>query len=216
MALRNEWLFGVPHGSLLGSFILLKHSLFLTVRLAVFFYSTFFFWFVKQLILFLFFSEGRPARFPDLLPEAGNVLLLEGPPGSGKTTAAHILVSSWTDGPKHAISNLVDLGFIDLLVYVDCSTVKGDLFEEITAQLSLSEKPSGELRTVLSGSSMTLLLLDGYKEGQHLFDETVRRFISERGSCRVLVTSCSGDCPTLKQTLGSGGILTLQAQCAKY
>lgn len=155
-------------------------------------------------------------RLLDLLPEASEVLLLEGPPGSGKTTTAHILVLSWAESSKHAVSNLVDLDFINLVVYVNCSSVKGDLFQEMRAQLSLSEKSSEELRTVLSGSSTALVLMDGYKEGNHLFDESVRRFLSERGSCRVLVTSCSGDCPTLKQTLGSGGVLKLQAQSAKY
>uniref|UniRef100_A0A3Q2PDX0 Programmed cell death 1 ligand 1 n=1 Tax=Fundulus heteroclitus TaxID=8078 RepID=A0A3Q2PDX0_FUNHE len=158
-------------------------------------------------------NEGLPVRLQDLLPNAGEVLLLEGPPRSGKTTAAHILLSSWTA----ADSGFLDAGFLDLLVYVNCDTMKGDLFQEATAQLALSEKISAEqLRTVLSRSNKTLLLLDGYKEGNHFCDETLRRFLSERGSCRVLVTSCLGDCPVLKQTLKTEGTLTLQMQSAKY
>lgn len=153
-------------------------------------------------------------RLQDVLPNAGEILLLEGSPGSGKTTVAHIVLSSWTD----AASNLFDAGFLDILVYVKCSAVEGDLFQEATTQLSLSKKISAEeLRTVLSRSSnRTLLLLDGYKEGNHIFDETLRRFLSERGSCRVLVTSCLDDCPVLKQSLKTGGILQLQQQSAKY
>ncbi|KAM4719232.1 programmed cell death 1 ligand 1-like [Anableps anableps] len=158
-------------------------------------------------------NEGLPLRLQDLLPNAGELLLLEGPPGSGKTTVAHILLSSWTD----AASKFLDAGFLDLLMYVNCSTMKGDLFQEATTQLSLSKKISvGELRTILSRSNKTLLLLDGYKEGNHFFDETLKRFLSERGSCRVLVTSCLGDCPMLKQNLKTRGTLKLQMQSAKY
>lgn len=158
-------------------------------------------------------NEGLPVRLQDLLPNAGEILLLEGSPGSGKTTVAHIVLSSWSD----AASNLIDAGFLDLLVYVSCNMVEGDLFQEATTQLSLSKKISAEeLMTVLSQSNRTLLLLDGYKEGNHIFDETLRRFLSERGTCRVLVTSRLDDCPVLKQSLKTGGILQLQQQSAKY
>ncbi|KAK5620189.1 hypothetical protein CRENBAI_000686, partial [Crenichthys baileyi] len=158
-------------------------------------------------------NEGLPVRLQGLLPNAGEILLLEGPPRSGKTTIANILLSSWTD----AASKFFDASILDLFMYVNCSTVKADLFQEATSQLSLSEKKSAEeLRTVLSQSNRTLLLLDGYKEGNHCFDETLRRFLSERGACRILVTSCLGDCPVLKQTLKTEGILKLQIQSAKY
>ncbi|MEQ2172012.1 hypothetical protein GOODEAATRI_016548, partial [Goodea atripinnis] len=159
------------------------------------------------------FSEGLPVRLQGLLPNAGEILLLEGPPRSGKTTVANILLSSWTN----AASKFFDASILDLFMYVNCSTVKADLFQEATSQLSLSEKISAEeLRTVLSQSNKTLLLLDGYKEGNHCFDETLRRFLSERGTCRILVTSCLGDCPVLKQTLKTEGTLKLQIQSAKY
>ncbi|MEQ2299371.1 hypothetical protein AMECASPLE_014440 [Ameca splendens] len=158
-------------------------------------------------------NEGLPVRLQGLLPNAGEILLLEGPPRSGKTTVANILLSSWTD----AASKFFDASILDLFMYVNCSTVKADLFQEATSQLSLSEKISAEeLRTVLSQSNKTLLLLDGYKEGNHCFDETLRRFLSERGACRILVTSCLGDCPVLKQTLKTEGTLKLQIQSAKY
>ncbi len=170
------------------------------------------------LLVFLFVSKGQPVNLQALLPEAGETVFLEGAPGSGKTTVAHILVSSWTEGPSHALSDLLDLRALQLLIYVDCSKVNGDLFREIITQLSLTEKISteDELRTVLTRSSEALLLLDGYREGNQFFDESLRKFLSERGGCRMLVMACPGHCPTLKDTVGTGGVLELQTQIVKY
>ncbi|XP_078126919.1 butyrophilin-like protein 1 isoform X1 [Sander vitreus] len=158
-------------------------------------------------------NKNQPVNLQALLPEAGETLFLEGPSGSGKTTVAHILVSSWTEMPTHALSNLLDLSTLRLLLYVDCSKVTGDLFQEITIQLSLTEKISeDELRAVLTRSSEALLLLDGYREGKHFFDKSLRKFLTEKGGCRVLVMACPGHCPTLKNTVGTEGVLQLQTQ----
>ncbi|KAM9338166.1 uncharacterized protein ABDE67_017725 [Symphorus nematophorus] len=163
-------------------------------------------------------SKSQPVNLQALVPEAGETLFLEGPTGSGKTTIAHILVSSWTQGSPHGLSDVLNLSNLRLLLFVDCSKVKGDLFQEITTQLSLTKKISteDELRTVLTRSSEILLLLDGYREGNQFFDESLKRFLSERGGCRVLVTACPGHCPTLKDTVGTGGVLELQTQTVKY
>ena len=144
-----------------------------------------------------------------LLPEAGEVVFLEGPPGSGKTTA-NILVSSWTEDPTHAVSKLLNLSTVRYLFNVDCSRVKGDLFQEIKMQLSLMQKTGDELRTLLT--SEALLVLDGYREGNHLFDESVKKFLMEREGCRVLVTSCPGQCPILNDTVVTGRTLQIQNQ----
>ncbi|TKS84584.1 Programmed cell death 1 ligand 1 [Collichthys lucidus] len=173
---------------------------------------------VKELPQRLQNNEGRPVSLQALLPEAGEMLFLEGLPGSGKTTVAYILVSSWTEGATHSLSNVLDLSTLQLLLYVDCTKAKGDLFQEIMTQLSLREKISkeDELRTVLTGSSEALLLLDGYREGNKSFDESLKMFLSEKGRCRVLVTACPGHCPTFRDTVGTGGVLELQIPVVKY
>uniref|UniRef100_A0A8C2XGL8 Uncharacterized protein n=2 Tax=Cyclopterus lumpus TaxID=8103 RepID=A0A8C2XGL8_CYCLU len=158
-------------------------------------------------------NKGQPVNLQALLPEARETFFLEGPPGSGKTTIAHIVVSSWAEGSTHALANLLDLRTLPLLFFVDCSKVKGDLFQEITIQLSLMEKISTEdqLRTVLARSSEALLLLDGYREGNQFFDESLRKYLMDKGGCRVLVTACPGHCPALKDTVETEGVLQLQA-----
>ncbi|XP_040915325.1 uncharacterized protein LOC121195737 [Toxotes jaculatrix] len=163
-------------------------------------------------------NERQAVKLQALLPEAGEILFLEGPSGSGKTTVAHVLISSWAEGPAHALSDLLNLSILRILIYVDCSNVKGDLFQEIVTQLSLTEKTSTEykLRTVLTRSSGTLLLLDGYREGNRSFDESLKTFLRERAGCRVLVMACPGHCPTLKETVGTGAVLMLQTQTVKY
>ncbi|XP_061589395.1 butyrophilin subfamily 2 member A2-like [Cololabis saira] len=172
---------------------------------------------VEELLQRLHNNEGHPVTLQDVLPEAGEVVLLEGTPESGKASITHLLMLSWTEGPTQSASNSLDLSRVEVFIYVNCSKVKGELFQEIIAQVSLSEKISTkELQTMLSRSRKSLLLLDGYREGDNSFDESLRSFLSERGNCKVLITTCSGQCPTLKQTLGSDRVLSLQIHYAKY
>lgn len=153
-----------------------------------------------------------------LVPEAGETLFLEGPAGSGKTSVAYFLVSSWTEGSTHALSSFLDLNILKLLLYVECSTVKGDLFQEIMTQNSLGEiiPTEEDLRTMLNTSSETLLLLDGYREENTFFDESLKKFLSERGGCRVLVMTSQEQCPLLKEKVGTVRELKLQKQIVKY
>ncbi|XP_076019665.1 uncharacterized protein LOC143010939 isoform X2 [Genypterus blacodes] len=157
-------------------------------------------------------SKGKPVSLQALIPEAGEALLLEGPPESGKTTAAQILVSSWVEGPTHTFSKLLDPSGLQLLFYVDCTKVKGDLYREVRTQLSLwgTFPTEDELGAALCRGGDALLVLDGYREGTQEFDESLRRFLRDRGDCRVLVTACTGHCPHLRETVGTAGLLKLQ------
>nr|ALJ30164.1 B7-H1/DC [Paralichthys olivaceus] len=155
-------------------------------------------------------SDGQVMKLQALHPEAGETLFLEGPPESRKMTIAQILVSSWTEGR----TDLLDLSTLQLLVYVNCSAVEGDLIQEIMTQCSLINKSTeNELRTVLTrASGEALLLLDGYREENKTFDESLKRFLSERGGCRVLVMASPANCHSLKEACGTGEMLRLEAQ----
>uniref|UniRef100_A0A3B5L6T6 Ig-like domain-containing protein n=1 Tax=Xiphophorus couchianus TaxID=32473 RepID=A0A3B5L6T6_9TELE len=121
--------------------------------------------------------------------------LREGLPGSGKTTVADILLSSWTN----AASIFLDASFLDLLMYVNCTTWKVTCSRKQECGSILVEKISAEkLRTILSQSNKTL------------------RFLSERGYYRALVTSFACDCPVLEQDLKTRGTLKCQEQSTKY
>lgn len=174
--------------------------------------------FTLSFLYLFFFSEGQSVTLQALLPDVGGTLLLEGPSGSGKTILAHMLVSSWTEGPTDALADLLDLSALRLLLHVDCSTEKRDLFQEMTSPLPPRGKvlTEDQLRTVLTRSNSSLLLLDGYREGNFYFDESLRRFLGERKGCRVLVMSRPEHCPTFKKTVGTEGLLKLQTQTAKY
>lgn len=150
-------------------------------------------------------SRGQPVGLQALLPGPEQTLFLEGPPGSGKTSVAQLLAFSCSSGPSY-----VDLSGIRLLVLLDCDKVKGHLLQEITRLLPASERWTEEgLRAVLAPSGEVLLLLDGYREGQQDFDQSLRRFLQERSGCRVLITACPGQYCTLKDACAGAAVLQL-------
>lgn len=171
--------------------------------------------YLNSSFLTIFFSQGLPVKPHAVLPKPGQTLILEGLPGSGKTTLVRTLVTSWTAGPTHPLFEVLDLGAIRLLLHVDCSKVKDDFFQEVRTQLSLAEKIlEDKLRTVLTGSEDVLLLLDGYREGNFIFDGSLMKFLCGQGGCRVLITSCPGQCPAIKEAVRPAGVLQLQTQTA--
>ncbi|XP_055081710.1 CD276 antigen homolog [Periophthalmus magnuspinnatus] len=165
---------------------------------------------VKKPYFPLYHIDGQQLNLNDLVPANGEALLLEGPEGSGKTTLIHRLVFSWTQLP---VSDLTDLNHLLLVFYVDGSNTNSNLLDEIITQLSLKEVVTeNDLKNVLTTG--TLLIVDGYKEGNLLFDESLQRFLFDRGGCRVLITT-SQKHSKVKEIVGTGATVTLQIQRQK-
>lgn len=145
------------------------------------------------------------------MPDPGQTLILEGPPGSGKSSVAQLLALSWAAGPSHGPSSPVDLSAVGLLVHLDCADVKGHLLQEIARLLpeEWGAQTEEELRAALAESPEVLLLLDGYCEGNEAFDQSLQTFLRERSGCRVVVTARPGQCCTLKDACVGAAVLQL-------
>ncbi|TWW65981.1 T-lymphocyte activation antigen CD80 [Takifugu flavidus] len=134
-----------------------------------------------------------------------------GTAGEREDDRSQFLAFSRAAGSSNAPSGAIDLSGVHLVVHLDCSKVKGHLLQEVTRLLSAEEKVpmEEELRAALAGSSEVLLLLDGYREGNQVFDESLKRFLRDRSGCRVLIMACPGQCRALKDTCTSAGVLRL-------
>ncbi|ROL46781.1 Programmed cell death 1 ligand 1 [Anabarilius grahami] len=144
-------------------------------------------------------KEGQSLNISSILPDKKQTILLLGEPGSGKTTVAQILSSCWA---RRITADAFNIHRLHLVVLVDCSRAEGDFFQVVKASINY-EKPLdvSDLRETLLGPTDCLLILDGYQEGNKVLDETLEGFLTERQTCRVLVTSHPGQCPALERTI---------------
>ncbi|XP_016295547.1 programmed cell death 1 ligand 1 [Sinocyclocheilus anshuiensis] len=144
-------------------------------------------------------KEGRSLNISSILPDKKEIILLLGEPGCGKTSMAQILSSCWAE---RTTTDPFNIRRLHLVFQVDCTRAKGDFFQVIKSSVSY-EKPLdvSELRETLLGLTDCLLILDGYQEGNKDLDETLEWFLTERQTCRVLVTSHPGKCPALEKNV---------------
>ncbi|XP_042634460.1 uncharacterized protein LOC109076482 isoform X2 [Cyprinus carpio] len=142
-------------------------------------------------------KEGRSLHISSILPDKKETILLLGEPGSGKASVAQILSSCWAES---TMTDPFNIRRLHLVFHVDCSRAKGDFFQVVKSNIS-HEKPLdvSEFRETLLGTTDCLLILDGYQEGNKDLDETLEWFLTERQTCRVLVTSHPGKCPALEK-----------------
>uniref|UniRef100_A0A8C1ZGM3 Si:ch211-241b2.5 n=1 Tax=Cyprinus carpio TaxID=7962 RepID=A0A8C1ZGM3_CYPCA len=141
--------------------------------------------------------KSRSLHISSILPDKKETILLLGEPGSGKASVAQILSSCWAES---TMTDPFNIRRLRLVFHVDCSRAKGDFFQVVKSNIS-HEKPLdvSEFRETLLGTTDCLLILDGYQEGNKDLDETLEWFLTERQTCRVLVTSHPGKCPALEK-----------------
>ncbi|XP_051536917.1 programmed cell death 1 ligand 1 [Myxocyprinus asiaticus] len=144
----------------------------------------------------LYTKEGQSLNIASILPDKRQTILLLGEPGSGKTTVAQIMSSCWV---QSITTDPFNIHRLQPVVLVDCSEAQGDFFQVVKSSMT-PETPLDEcdLKEMLLGPTDCLVILDGYREGNTDLDETLRTFLSERQTCRVLVTSRTGECPALE------------------
>ncbi|XP_051733133.1 programmed cell death 1 ligand 1 [Ctenopharyngodon idella] len=144
-------------------------------------------------------KEGQSLNISSILPDKKQTILLLGEPGSGKTTVAQILSSCWA---RRITADAFNIHRLHMVVLVDCSRAEGDFFQVVKSNINYEKSIDvSDLRETLLGPTDCLLILDGYQEGNKVLDETLKGFLTERQTCRVLVTSHPGQCPALERTI---------------
>ncbi|XP_030623801.1 programmed cell death 1 ligand 1 [Chanos chanos] len=149
--------------------------------------------FRKEVLPHTFHSrDGQTENIHSLLPEEGETVLLEGEAGRGKSVVAQRLASLWA---QDLPSDPYNLQILQAVLVVNCTGATGDLFQNVTSQIQSPTFAVDDLREVLMGPVQSLLILDGYREGDREMDDSLQTFLKNRQACRVLIIACSEECP---------------------
>ncbi|KAJ8339006.1 hypothetical protein SKAU_G00357920 [Synaphobranchus kaupii] len=160
----------------------------------------------KVLPRHLWNRDGLLLEATTLLPGAGESLLLEGEPKSGKTSVALALASAWAQNSEW---DPFGVKSCQLVVLVTCEGATGDLFQEAMSQLDLDgELTVSALQEILTGPAEALLVLDGYTFGNTELDKSLGELLRARPACRVLVTALPGLCSDLRELFRTVLLLT--------
>ncbi|MCI4386972.1 hypothetical protein PGIGA_G00068950 [Pangasianodon gigas] len=143
-------------------------------------------------------GENQHVSIQSVLPGPRETVILEGKEGTGKTFIAQSLASSWA---KHFVSDPFDIRELQLVILADIKGSEGDFFQVVNSKIPAeAELQTNNLKDILLGNKDSLLILDGYKEGDRELDKSLVKFLRERRTCRVLITACPGEHGILGET----------------
>ncbi|XP_046724216.1 programmed cell death 1 ligand 1 [Silurus meridionalis] len=143
-------------------------------------------------------KENQHVSMQSVPPGLRKIVLLEGKEGTGKTFITQSLASSWANP---FTSDLLNIRKVKLVIFVTIGGVAGDFFEVVKSRFPAeAELQTNNLKDILLGNKDSLLILDGYKEGDRELDKSFVKFLRERRACRVLITACPGEHGILGET----------------
>ncbi|KAI4880882.1 hypothetical protein NFI96_015355, partial [Prochilodus magdalenae] len=147
-----------------------------------------------------------PCDLQSIVPGNGETVVLEGKEGSGKSFLAEKLSISWTN---RSTADPFNISKTLLVILLDCEGAEGDFYQVVKSKIpSEAELETVDVKEILLGNMDCLLILDGYKEGNREMDKSLIKFLKDRTTCRVLITSRPGQ----HSTLGGSVTKTLQLQ----
>ncbi|XP_062868151.1 golgin subfamily A member 6-like protein 25 [Trichomycterus rosablanca] len=135
-----------------------------------------------------------------VLPGLRETVLLEGEEGPIRSSISQTLAFVWAGSfSSDAFRSVCDLR---LLISVDLNKAEGDFYQAVKSRLPTeSGLETNDLKEILLGDEDCLLILDSYKEGDGELDESLGEFLTERKTCRVLITSRPGENRTLVEVV---------------
>ncbi|XP_072518381.1 butyrophilin subfamily 1 member A1 isoform X1 [Salminus brasiliensis] len=151
-------------------------------------------------------GEKQYDHLQPIIPGLKETVLLEVKEGSGTSSLAQKLAFSWANNLN---SDLFNIGGIRLVILVNFEGQEGDFFQVVGSNIpSEAGLETADVRDILLGNTDSLLVLDGYEQGNNReVDGTLMKFLKERSTSRVLITARPGH-----QLSGVGKVLTRTLQ----